>query len=222
MRTLSAQELDDVFAGQSTSLPVSATIERVTVTAPHYSNSSLPFPYAGSSWRGASYNENGDICYSGAGSYFAVFWRDIPNMADVRCEMNKAADPGMTMPDSATFAPVNDYAFKDRTTGDIIHKASSDAPPNTDYVYGQTDAAHNAVYVYAAGFTVGNTTEAYRDVDTGAVMPPWQTNMTPFQHALLVAAHESAHGRGVTDELVAEGHAVSALKRWRANPNLCP
>jgi len=100
MRTLSSQELDEIFAGQQ---QVSATMPNVTVTAPQYSSPGYSFPYAGSSWAGPTYNEGCGSCasYTSSGSYYALPWSQAPDMTKLRCEVNAAADPGMTIPSSA-------------------------------------------------------------------------------------------------------------------------
>ena len=218
MRTLAMHELDEIFAGDG---GVAATMPTVTVTSRSFRDSGSPYPYGGSSWAGPSYNEDGGYCYSGAGAFYAIEWRGIPDMNDVRCELDKAS-PGMGVPNSSSLSYVNDWAFKDRTTGDVVHKPANDPPANSDPLYGQSDSAHNAIYIYAHGLSASNSTSPYIDPDTGIEHPPLQTNMTPFQHALLVTAHESAHGRGIVGEKEAEGYAVKALLRYKANLNQCP
>lgn len=220
MRMLSQEELDEVFAGDGR---VSATLPSVTVTGQHFTSSSTPFPYGGSSWAGPTMNEGGGYCYQGAGSYFALSWDSTPDMNDVRCEVNKAADPGMGVPATASVWFVNDYAFKDPSNGNIVHLPTDSPPAGHHPIYAQADSAHNGIYMYAASVMGLNFTESYKDPATGVVYPPWQTNMTGKQHAILVLAHEAAHGHGITDELLAEGYAVNALKRFReAGQNQCP
>lgn len=218
MRTLSAQELDDVFAGDGR---VSATLPSVSVTAPHYSNSSYGFPYGGTSWAGPTYNESGGYCYQGAGSYFALSWDSQPNLEKLRCELDRNAMPGMSIPNTASLWFINDYAFKSRADGTVVHLPTNTPPANHDELHGQTDAAHNAIYLYAHGVLGTTTTDRYILPGETTERDPWKTNMSGFQHALFVAAHEAAHGQGIVGELQAEGYAVKALERYRANPNSC-
>lgn len=219
MRTLSKQELDEIFAGDGA---VSATLPNVTVTAPQINTTSYGFPYGGSNWAGPVYNEYGTACYAGAGTYFALYWPQAPNLPDIRCEVNAAADPGMTVPGTASLTFVNDYAFVNQTDSSILHQVTSATPAGYEPLTGQTSAAHNAIMLYAGGVVSNGSTNAYEDPATGTSQQPWITPMTAVEHQILVLAHEAAHGRGVVSEARAEGYAVNALKRFRAEGAKCP
>ncbi len=218
MRTLTANELDELFAGQN-----ATTLPTVTVTAPKYNNSYSP--YSGSGWgSGVTFYESYGSqvsCYSTAGSYYALPWYSAPDMKDLRCETNAAADPGMTIPASATFEFINKYAHQ-APNNDRVYNDSSNHPPGYGNVTGYASANWNGIYLYGHGAVGATSTEPYTDPATGVQHAPWVTSMTGLEHQLLTAAHEAAHGRGIVDERLAEGYAINALKRYRQNGPKCP
>lgn len=220
MRTLSKDELDQVFAGDN-----ATNLATITVTAPNLNNSYSP--YFGSGWGGGItyYESSGGqqiACYSTAGSYYALTWGSGPDMKDLRCETNAAADPGMTIPASANFEFINKWTHENLSNGDHIYSQSSTNSSGYGTLAGRTSAPQNAIYIYAGGAVAGTNTEPYTDPATGVPHAAWVTSMTAQEYALLTAAHEAAHGRGIVDEKIAEGYGVNALKRFRKNGSKCP
>lgn len=227
MRMLTELEMDAIFGGDGVN---TTTLPNVVVTANRIQSTGGYYISGWSSFAG-SYDENGqsNSCYYSS-PYAALPPSQVASPAGLRCVLAAAAVPGYTFAPNVNLQIMNSYGFREETPGapnynGYVLSNSYVMPAGYDRGMGGNTLSGGPttyVYIYAGGMS-GGMGHAYTDPITNVSYPNGIGALNNREAAINTAAHEAAHSRGISSELLAEGYAARAVMNYRAGAGTsCP